>query len=193
VADTLCECREMDVLVDCVAGIVTRSAQLVNWVSLESGEHIEPADRFEYPRSMLPLLGSSVNFQGSASSLSHRSVKEFLECPGARRGSLRRGLSLGMRCPTILMKLHPQLNIFIAKECLRYLASSHTPARETTVPRDVKGPNTMYLLTLQRAYPLLEYCVRMWSHHLRKPMSQLKTLQVTEDTLRCDNKGRPSL
>lgn len=95
VADALYECREMDVLVDCVAGIVTRSAQLVNWVSLESGEHIEPADRFEYPISILPFLGASVKFQGSVSCLSHRSVKEFLTCPAARWGSFPNGNILG--------------------------------------------------------------------------------------------------
>ena len=58
----------------------------------EVGEDVEPDNRFEDLMSILPLLGNLVNVQDFILSLSHKSIKDFLESPRARRGSLQMGL-----------------------------------------------------------------------------------------------------
>ena len=145
-------------------------------ISEDASGEIELDDRFEDPMSILPLLGTLVNVQDSILSLSHRSVKDFLESSRALWGSLQIGLLLGISRDTGVIAT--SMDTFIARRCLGYLALSHTPPRQVAIPKDVKDPNTTYLLKLQRDYPLLDYSARMWSFHLQDPTSQRNS--VTE-------------
>ena len=158
----------------------------------DSGESIDPDDRFEDSMSILPFVGNLVNVQDSVLTLAHKSVKDFLESPRALYGPLQLGLFLGI-------KSRPQsiaiaVDTYIAQKCLGYLALPHLSARETMVSGDVKDPNTAYIAILQGKNPLLDYAASMWSYHVREPTSQQETRNEMERALGLYSKQRqPSL
>lgn len=153
---------------------------------------IDIEDRFEDPMSILPLVGTLVTLQDSILTLAHKSVKDFLESPRARWGSLQMGEFLGMSGGPD--DIGTVADTFIAQRCLGYLTQSHLSARQMMATGIVKDPNTMYLGRLQRANPLLDYAARMWPYHLRDSIVQQSTRDDMRKALQLNlKKGQPNL
>ena len=154
-----------------------------------SADKIQEEDRFDDPIAVLPFVGSLVSVQNQILTLSHKSVKDFLESPRARHGPLQLGKFLGIT--GVPDDTSIAADIYIAQKCLGYLALPQPSAREAKLSSEVKDPNMTYLLSLQKENPLLDYAASTWPYHIRANTAQRKTRVEMEYALRLNAPNRP--
>lgn len=137
---------------------------------------------------MLSFVGSLVSVRNQIITLSHKSVKDFLESPRALYGQLQLSKFLGDIASSNGTGM--AADVYIGQKCLGYLALPQPSARETDFGPMVKNPNSKYLLTLQNDNLLLDYAANTWPHHLRTTTAQQKTRVEMDNALRLNASNR---
>ncbi|MCJ1263723.1 hypothetical protein MMC22_003593 [Lobaria immixta] len=171
------------------SGRPVTTAEAAEFTVIEnSADRIQEDDRFDDPAAVLSFVGSLVSVRNQILTLSHKSVKDFLESPRALHGPLQLSDFLGIKGGSDGIGM--AADIYIGSKCLGYLTLPQPSAQDINFGPMVKDPNTTYLITLQKENPLLDYAASSWSHHLRTTTAQQNTRVEMDYALRLDAQTR---